>query len=139
MAALTADRNTPHRDGTVFHDTVAADAVIFTGALCALDAGGDAVPATSGGNAARGVAHHAADNTGGADGDIRVELRRGVYRFDNGAGGAALARADIGAVAYVVDDQTVGKTGTAVAGVMVDIDDVGVWVDVGRYSITVEA
>ena len=55
----------------------------------------------------------------------------GVFRVDNGSGAAELPRADIGATAYVVDDQTVGATGTCVAGPVFDVDDAGVWVRIG--------
>ncbi len=133
---LTADRNTARREGVSFSDPLAAGALIYAGALYALDVTGNAVKATAGGTAVRAVAQHRADQPGG---DTRVKGERGVYCFENGTAGAAISRANIGGVAYVVDDQTVGKTGTAVAGVIVDFDDRGVWVDVGAYSITVEA
>ncbi|MNL87852.1 hypothetical protein D3C87_2172310 [compost metagenome] len=60
-----------------------------------------------------------------------------MWRFANSAGAAELKRPDIGGVAFVVDDQTVSKTGTAVAGLVLDIDDGEVWVDVGAASVTV--
>ncbi|WP_422099098.1 hypothetical protein [Variovorax sp.] len=131
MAALTADRNTPYRTGDVLNDPVAAGAVIFVGAMFALDAAGNAVAATAGGKRVRAVAQHRADNTGGAAGAQRIEGRRGVWRFGNGTAGAEITRADIGKAAFVVDDQTVGKTGTAVAGEILDVDDGQVWVDIG--------
>ncbi|WP_422096998.1 hypothetical protein [Variovorax sp.] len=134
--ALTADRNTPRREGVCFSDPLAAAALIFAGAMYALDATGNAVKATAGGTAVRAVAQRRADQAGG---HTRVDGERGIYCFENGTAGAAISRANIGAVAYVVDDQTVGKTGTAVAGVIVDFDDRGVWVDIGAHSITVEA
>jgi len=132
--ALTADRNTPRREGALFKDPLAAAALIFAGALYSLDGSGNAVKSTSGGTAVRGVAQGRADQAGG---DTHVEGMRGVFCFENGTAGAAVSRADIGAIAYVVDDQTVGKTGTAVAGVIVDFDELGVWVDVGAHSISV--
>lgn len=134
--SLTADRNTPRRDGVQFSDPVAAGARIFAGALYALDAAGNAVPAgAAGAGNARGVAQAQADNSAGAAGDIRVDGRGGVYRFDNSAAADLIARADIGETAYVVNDSTVAKTDNAgarkVAGTIVDVDDVGVWVRVG--------
>lgn len=137
MAALTADRNTPRRAGAVLSDPVAANVVLFVGALYALNAAGDAVPAAGNGTRARGVVQQHVDNTGGAAGAQRVTGERGVWRFANSAGAAELKRADIGGVAFVVDDQTVSKTGTAVAGLVLDIDDGEVWVDVGAASVTV--
>ena len=134
MTALTADRNTPRRPGSQFSDPLANAAQIFAGALYALDNAGNAVEATAGGNHVRAVAQIRADQ---AAGDTHIEGERGVFCFENGLAGAAITRAEIGDVAYVVDDQTVGKTGTAIAGVIVDVDDLGIWVDVGAHPITV--
>ncbi|MBB1601576.1 hypothetical protein [Variovorax sp. UMC13] len=139
MAALSADRNTPRRAGALVSDPVAAATVIFAGSLYALNAAGNAVPATAGGTRVRAVAEQRADNTGGAIGAVRTEGARGVYRFANSTGAAELKRPDIGGVAFVADDQTVSKTGTAVAGTVVDIDDGEVWVDVGTASVTTAA
>lgn len=136
MVALTTDRNTARREGARVSDPLAAAALIFAGSLYALDNAGNAVKATVGGNAVRAVAQDRADQAGGA---TRVEGMRGVFCFENGTAGAAITRADIGAVAYVVDDQTVGKTGTAIAGLIVDFDELGVWVDVGARPIEVSA
>lgn len=134
MTALTADRNTPRREGVQVSDPLAANAVIYAGALYALDATGNAVPATAAGNRVRAVAQARAVQ---ADGTERVDGARGVWRFTNSAGAAELKRADIGGVAYVADDQTVSKTGTAIAGLVFDIEDGEVWVDVGAVSVTV--
>lgn len=136
MSALTADRNTPRRDGVQFGDPVAAATTIYAGAMYALDASGNAVPAgTAGAGAARAVAEAQADNSAGAAGDITVQGRAGVFQFGNSASADLIARADIGATAYVVDDQTVAKTDNSgarkAAGTIVDVDDVGVWVRVG--------
>lgn len=139
MAALTADRNTPRRAGAVVSDPVAAATVLYVGALYALNAQGDAVPATAGGTNARAVAQLRADNSTGVAGAERVTGERGVWRFANSAGAAELKRADIGAVAYVADDQTVSKTGTAVAGLVLDVEDGEVWVDVGAASVSITA
>lgn len=136
--ALSADRNTPRRAGVQFRDPVAAAKVIYAGALYALDASGNAIPAVAAGTAhARGVAQARADNSAGAAGAASVEGERGVFRFANSAAAAEIKRTEIGAVAYIADDETVSKTGTAIAGLVVDVDADGVWVDVGARSITV--
>ncbi len=62
-------------------------------------------------------------------GGERVDGALGVFRFDND--GDAITRADIGSDAFVVDDQTVAKTGTAKAGGVIDVDEAGVWVRIG--------
>ncbi|TVR12153.1 MAG: hypothetical protein EA385_00115 [Salinarimonadaceae bacterium] len=137
MTALSNDRNTRRRDGEIFSDPVAAGVLIRIGALVCLNAAGNAVPgATATGLTARGVAWGRVDNTGGSAGDARVETEAGVFRFANSAGGDEITRADIGADAWIVDDQTVAKTGAPVetvptrstAGRIVDIDSAGVWV-----------
>lgn len=133
--ALTKDRDTQRRDGDHYSDPVAAATRIHAGALVALDASGNAVPATATATQrTRGVAQEAVDNSAGAAGDKRVLIRRGVFRFTNSAGGDLIARADIGADCYVVDDETVAKTNGSgarpKAGVIRDVDATGVWVEV---------
>ncbi|WP_275629813.1 hypothetical protein [Pseudomonas sp. 273] len=133
--ALTTDRNTPRRDGVQFNDPVAAGVKIYAGSLACLDASGNAVPgSTSTTLKARGVAQEQVDNTGGAAGAQRIETRRGIFQFANSASTDQITRADIGAQCYIVDDQTVAKTSAtntrSVAGVVRDVDDGGVWVEI---------
>ncbi len=131
MAALTEDRATPERIGDDFVDPVAAGAVFHAGALVVLDAAGNAAPATAAaGLISRGVAQEAADNSGGADGDISVAVRKGVFPLANGG---AITRANIGDPAYIVDDQSVteASAGSSAVGTIVDVDAEGVWVRIG--------
>ena len=133
--ALTADRNTKRRDGVLYSDPVAAATRIFAGSIVCLDASGNAVPGSTATTlTARGVAQEQVDNRDGAAGDLRVETRRGVFPFANSASTDEITRADIGNSAYIVDDETVAKTdGTStrsVAGVIRDVDDSGVWVEI---------
>ena len=100
-----------------------------------LDASGNAVPGSTATTlTVRGVAQEQVDNRDGAAGDLRVETRRGVFPFANSASTDEITRADIGNSAYIVDDETVAKTnGTStrsVAGVIRDVDDSGVWVEI---------
>lgn len=136
MTALAKDRMIKQKGNTHHNDPVAADTVIYTGALVVLDASGNAAPgSTATGLIARGVCKEAADNAGGSAGDIRVDTQKGVFNFKNSASTDACSRATIGDNVYIVDDQTVAKTdgtGTrSVAGKCVDFDDDGVWVEVG--------
>ncbi|MGA7437658.1 MAG: hypothetical protein WBW32_05965 [Luteibacter sp.] len=135
---LTESRNTPRREGDQVAHPVAASTLILIGGLVALDADGFLVPATAAGGKVVGVAETHADNRDGVDGDQSTNVRRSVFAFNNSAT-SAITRKDIGAPAYVEDDNTVAKAGTAVAGVIIDLGDEGVWVDVGRYAITVTA
>lgn len=60
-----------------------------------------------------------------------AEIREGVFRLANSATNA-FTRASRGAVAFVEDSATVssdGGTNSVVAGLVVDVDADGVWVD----------
>lgn len=132
MAALTQDRNTPVRDGSVLSAPVAGTKNIYAGALVARDASGYATPgATATTLVGLGRAESNVDNTAGSDGDVVVAVRKGVFRFAND-GTDTVTRAHIGGNCYIVDDQTVASTdGTStrsVAGKVFDVDPDGVWV-----------
>lgn len=130
--ALTKDRDTPYREGVMIEDPVAAGATIYTGALAALDSSGYAVPgSTATGLTARGRAEEHVDNSGGSNGDKKVVIRQGIFRYAND-NSDTVDRTHIGATAYIVDDETVaandgGGTRSA-AGEIVDVDSDGVWV-----------
>lgn len=133
MAALTQDRHTLRRDGDQVEPPVATNTKIFGGAIVAINAGGFATKgATSTTLKVVGVAEDRADNTGGADGAIRVKVRKGVFQFANSASGDQITLADVGSDCYMVDDQTVAKTNgsntRSIAGKVVDVDVDGVWV-----------
>ena len=123
MTKLASDRNTKHREGILLG--LEAGEEIFGGGMVAVNANGQAVPATASGKDCVGVArHHAAKGE-------QVRVRRGTFNFADDAGD--ITRADIGVTAYVVDDQTITKTKaegvSAVAGIIRDVDSDGVWVE----------
>lgn len=131
MGALTADRNTPERDGKSAVYPVAAGAKIYQGSLVVLD-GGVAKPGfTAAAVVAVGRAEAAVDNTAGQDGDETILVTKGVFRFSNLATDP-VTLAEVGSSCYIVDDQTVAKTsGTgarSVAGTVLDVETAGVWV-----------
>lgn len=134
MTALTSDRIAPEKAGLLLNDPVAASARIFGGALVALDASGNAIRASANRTLRmRGVAHAGGvDNTAGSAGDARIDVAPGVYRFSNSSSGDAIARADIGNIAWAVDDEQVAKTSNSgarpAAGIIWDVDAQGVWV-----------
>ena len=135
MAALSKDRNTLRRDGVQFNDPVAASTRIHAGALVCINSSGYAVPGSTAATLkARGVAEAPADNGSGSAGDVSVNSRRGVFCFGNSSSTDEITRADIGANAYIVDDQTVAKTHAtntrSIAGVIRDVDSDGVWVEI---------
>lgn len=131
--ALTKNTNTPERDGKTFVAAVAANVRIFAGALVMLTPAGLATPgAVATTLKPGGRAKGEANNLGGAASAITVEFEKGVFRFQNSAAGDAITIADIGANAFVVDDETVAKTNggatRSVAGKIVDVDAQGVWI-----------
>lgn len=133
MAALIKDRDTPAREGVDYRADLAANAKIFAGALVVLNANGYAQGgAAAAGLTAVGRALETVDNTGGIDGAATVRYDRGVFGFANDG---SITRAQIGDLAYIVDDQTVAATDNAgarsVAGLIEDVDASFVWVRVG--------
>ncbi|MDH5525212.1 MAG: hypothetical protein OEY01_14645 [Desulfobulbaceae bacterium] len=134
MPALTQDRDTLKKDGKIFGLPVAATTKLFAGGIGCRNATGYVVPgSTSTTLKALGRINEQVDNSAGADGDLMVEIERGLFRFANSAAADEITKADIGNDCYIVDDQTVAKTdGTAtrsVAGKVRDVDSLGVWVE----------
>lgn len=134
MAALSAPRSTLARSGDLREPPVKAATKIYAGAMVAIDANGWALPAAAvAAHRVIGRAEDTADNSAGANGAINVRVATGVFRWDNSASTDLIARADIGAPCYVVDDNTVAKTSNSnarpVAGVIFDVDAAGVWVE----------
>lgn len=105
------------RGADLIGDPVAANVQIFRGAMVALDADGNAIPAVPTAAVMRGVAMAGADNTDGAAGAINCESKRGHFLVPQ----TGLDRTNIGDDVFVVDDNTVGAAGTLVAGKLVDI------------------
>lgn len=129
--SATAEISTPARPGITGNYPVAAATLIFLGTLVALDASGNAVPASdTAGLRVIGRAEHTVDNSAGAAGDLNVDVARGVFRFANSTGNAVSAD-DVLKIAFVEDDQTVAITSThkAKAGRILDLDEDGVWLD----------
>lgn len=133
MTALSADRDTPRRRGQITAVPLAAGATVYAGGLACRNAAGYGTPgATATTLKCVGVWRRGAVNAGAA-GAVSAEAERGTYRLDNAAADP-ITIADIGATAYIVDDQTVAKTnGTntrSVAGIIRDVDALGVWVEI---------
>lgn len=130
--ALSADRNTPERDAKEGALAPASGQVIYRGALIAVNASGEIV---KGAVATTLKAIGRAENsTEDPDYDGKIRWKRGCFRWKNSASGDLIALSDIGATAYIVDDETVAKTnGTntrSAAGTIRDVDAAGVWVEI---------
>ncbi len=116
--ALTANRFTPTGGPFPSRGTypVAADVVIYKGAMVALDSSGRAMPAGAlAGGSVRVVGKSSAyyDNDGGAAAAFDVEVEFGVFGWQNSADADAIADDDAGKACYAVDDQTVALTSSS--------------------------
>lgn len=132
--ALTADRNTPQRAGDEFSFPVSAGKKCYAGGLAVMNGGTCEPGSTATGLVAAGRFEEQADNTLGQDGDVKVKVRRGCFRFGNSSGADEITLSEVGSNAYIVDDATVAKTSAtntrSEAGVIVDVDDLGVWINI---------
>lgn len=156
MAALTTARNTPEMadGGRMRSYPVEANTNIYLGGMVALNAAGNAVPASAtttvanalkvAGRAERvtnGIPGQNALNNPGVAGAVSITARKGVFLYStDGSVGAA----QVGLVCYALDDNNVTATDRAggatvqqyaAAGVVVAIDSSGqVWVDFWHQS-----
>lgn len=135
MSALAMDRITSWLGSLPRQMTkpVKTSTTIYKGAMVGLDADGDAV---EGANAAMathvlGRSMHQVVNAG-ADGAVEVRYEAGVFGWDNSSGDA-LTEADLPAVVYCEDDQTVAKTSD---GGTLKIAGVGLWIDDDGQVVT---
>lgn len=128
--ALSADRNTPTKDGVEFVYPCAASKTFYAGALVVLDTSGNAEPATAAtGKIGAGVCQKYVVS-GGVAAVETVTVRSGMFRFVNGE---TITKAHIGDAAYADDDQTIYRTATGRSqiGTISDVDSLGVWVTIG--------
>lgn len=118
-------------EGRKRHLPVDGGAHIRKGTLVSqLTATGMVVPlttASSGG--AVGVAQHEADNSDGADGDLRCVVESGrIYEFANDGTNPFSDASLVGSLAYATDDHTVSDTQAAaepIAGYFVGLEESG--------------
>ena len=127
MAALTNSRNTPEfaDDGRLQTYPVESNTTIYLGSMAALNANGNAVPASSSANlkivgraemVVNGMPGQDAVNNPGAAGAIAIFARRGVFMYAVNDG--SIAAPQVGLMAFAVDDNAVslsdGSGATAV-------------------------
>jgi hypothetical protein len=139
MAALTKDRDAKTKELTrKISLRVEGGVKIYNGAMVCVNAAGYAVPAanTAGLSSVVGVADELADNTTGADGAIRVVVRKGTFGMKNGT--SPVVQASTGTAVFVEDDQTVGVTTSQSirAGTVDDFSDDGlVYVKINEHVV----
>ena len=135
--------HTLRRRGGVFQMPVARGAVIEDGTIVVSD-GGYAKPGRlAPGLIYLGRADSSADDseeaTGvpGGSGELTVLVRRdGWFQWSSVAGADAITQADVGKTAYIHDDRTVtrNEAGASPAGLIIDVDEEGVWVEGGTAA-----
>lgn len=136
MAAQTRDTDRPYRGdpGQIIERVPLQAAVrIYAGAMVEIDGSGNLAPATKAASKTYfGVAITGADNTGGSAGDKTITVRRKATVHLETTGTAVRGKA-----AYVADDQTITDVATTAskAGLIVDTDADGAWVDMSAVGV----
>jgi len=124
--ALAANRElNRYVDNVLRAFPVKAGAHIYKGAFVGRDAASGYARALEAGDPFEGVAYEEIDNTGGADGDVRVRVDT-ISDVNVPLAGAAIT--DRGATVYASDDETatLTSTGNSALGKLVDLADTGV-------------
>jgi len=140
MPATTVDRATPYRkDLTRYNLPVLTNTAIIAGSLVGLNASGFVVPAVvSTTLRILGMALESRPANAGASGTQRCPIRPGIHCWANSPDADLIALTNVGADCFAVDNQTVALTSggatRSLAGVIVDVDQWGVWVDT-RYHL----
>jgi hypothetical protein len=142
MTALTAGKNIKTRELASVVYGVLANAVIQTGGIVTLTSAGFAQAASTGTNQrCVGYAEQGVSNAGGANGAQSVTVQKGCVLCINSSAGDAITDADVNALCYLVDDQTVAKTSgsntRSAAGRVVSVEAQGVWVALGEPAMPV--
>lgn len=140
MSAISAARNTATmgKGGVPVLNNypVYQSTIIYEGTLVSLNSSGYLVEATAAATTDHvvGMALATVDNSSGASGALYCNVFQGVARWSNGA---SITLSSVGALAYVVDNQTVttSAAGSApVVGTIFSVDSQGVWVFSGLAS-----
>lgn len=135
--ALAADRDTKELacPMSMRHEILATDSKTFyKGGLIGLKSG-KLVPGVDGvaDTSVRIIGRGEEAYVTGTGNTKTLKAKSGIFKWKNGTSGEAFAAADIGKVAYVIDGETVGKSGNSAANAIVGrsyrLDaDGGVWV-----------
>lgn len=135
--ALAKDRNTPQKKAELIarEIPVADTTTVYGGSLAAIDTAGKLNPAaaTAGLRVQGRVVEQVVNPASGA---LKAKVEKGIFRWANKASHLVTV-AMVGAVCYVEDDQTVScdNATQVVAGIVVDVDADGVWVNTDPDSM----
>lgn len=103
---------TEMRCGTLMSVALASMALVLQGTFAVVNASGYAIPSKDVGGADQnclGIWDHSAENAG-ADGDVVACVRRKQQFLVRNSTADPVTQADLGAVVYVEDNQTIAKT-----------------------------
>ncbi len=113
----------------VIHIPVAESTILIEGTIAAINSDGYAVTASKAeGLTIAGCVQKHCDNSGGAAGDIEVEVKRGAFVWDNDG---TIKNTDILKPCYISNSHTVTLTadGSSFAGIVLAVEADGVIVD----------
>lgn len=132
--ALSEGTTPVRREGCLFGGPVAASVTIYSGAVVSIDTDGYLRPARAEEtDTVVGVYHGTTVTNGSTAGAVRITVDRGIHRVGNTS--TDITQDHIGQACYAVDDETVDIDNNAGArchaGIIVDVDSDGVWVDFG--------
>lgn len=132
---LIKDCNILCCDGMQFNDLVVVNVKIFVGSLVCFDVLGNVVLGVLLIIiVVCGIVQEQVDNIGGVVGVKCIEICWGVFQFVNSVLVDQIICVDIGKECFIVDDQMVVKIFVIdiclVVGVVCDVDDGGVWVEI---------
>ena len=133
------DRTGNERTGNrMLNLPVKGGAELTEATMAAINGDGYAAPAAaSAGLKVAGCVQRYCDNRNGADGEQTVSVKRGVFVWDNDG---TIKETDILKPCYVKDERTVTITaeGSSMAGIILEVADDGVTVDMTQQIITEE-
>ena len=113
MAALTTHRDTKQYSTeavpSLFEYTMGSGATIYQGSIVVLDAGVAVAATTDTGLTCVGMAMKTLTNASG--GTTKIPVRCGAFIWGNSGSSDLIALTEVGSDCYIVDDQTVAKTG----------------------------
>ena len=126
MTALAADKELSFRGEPCIREYSAGVDVLYMGALIMIDANGYAVAGADTASCKYvGICVEQCDNSGGSAGDLDVKVETGGMGREVKVALTSVEQADVGAVMYISDDQTVGdKTATTndcAAGILTEL------------------
>jgi hypothetical protein len=133
--ALSNFFNAIERNTNLISLPVYQSTTIYAGAIVAMNSTGYAIGGTTtAGLLCAGRAEETVDNSSGSSGDKYIRIRRGCFRW---LAYDTIVATDRGKPVFMYSDSQVALgSGSSVCGTIIDVDSVGVWVEVGTVNGT---